>query len=131
MNDLYIIVAVLVVVVTGFFVVPFAKKKGWITKGRITGVEKALHIAEMVLQVSNIDKLDKNKAVFAFNVATQVVDYIDQLDDSLSKDDKMTLSLKVVDSIMEKYGVKPSIQEQQLINIIITEALNIAENVNK
>lgn len=127
MNDLYIMIAVLVVVVAGFFVVPFAKKKGWLTKERIAGVEKALEIAELVVQVTNIDKLDKNKTTFALNVASEVVDYVDKLDEAQSKDDKMTLSLKVIDSILEKYGVKPSIQEQQLINIIITEALNASE----
>lgn len=127
MNDLYIIVAVLVAIVAGFFVVPFAKKKGWLTKERIVGVEKALEIAELVVQVTNIDKLDKNKTTFALNVASEVVDYVDKLDDAQSKDDKMTLSSKVIDSILEKYGVKPSIQEQQLINIIINEALNISE----
>lgn len=127
MNDLYIIFGVLAVVVAGFFVVPFVKKKGWLTQDRIDGVEKALYIANLILQVSNINKLDKDKSTFVLDVASQVVDYIDQLDEAITKDDKMTLSLKVVSSILEKYGVKPSIQEQKLIEIIISESLNLAD----
>ncbi|MWV44985.1 hypothetical protein GRF59_15285 [Paenibacillus sp. HJL G12] len=127
MNELYIIVAVLAVIVAGFFVIPFAKKKGWFTKKRIDGVEKALQVADLILQVSNIDALNKQKSTFALDIASTVVHYVDKLDNAQSKDDKMTLSLKIVDNILEKYGVKPSIQEQQLINIVIAECLNIAQ----
>lgn len=43
------------------------------------------------------------------------------------KVDKLTLTLDVTDTVLKKYGVKPSVQEKELIRIIVEQSIEYAE----
>ncbi|MCM3256964.1 hypothetical protein M3664_04115 [Paenibacillus lautus] len=129
MNDLYVILIVLAAVVAGLFVVPFLKKKNIINDNSMEQVSDTFDFVRLVLDVVNVKGLDKNKANFVLDVADLAVDHVAQLYDAKDKVDKMTLSLEITESILEKYGVKPSIQEQELIRTIVERSIEYAEKM--
>lgn len=129
MNELYVILIVLAAVVAGLFVVPVLKKKNIINKDTIEQVSDTFDFVRLVLDVVNVKGLDKNKANFALDVADIASDYVARLYVANDKVDKMTLSLEITESILEKYGVKPSIQEQELIRIIVERSIEYAEKM--
>ena len=131
MNDLYVILIVLVAVVAGLFVVPVLKKKNIINDKTMEQVSDTFDFVRLVLEVVTVKGLDKNKVNFALDVADIARDYVAQLYDAKDKVDKMTLSLEITESILEKYEVKPSIQEKELIKIIVERSIEYAEKVNK
>lgn len=129
MNHLYVILIVLAAVVAGLFVVPILKKKNIINKETIVQVGDTFDFVRLVIDVLNVKGLDKNKVNFALDVADIAADYVAQLYDANDKVDKMTLSLEITESILEKYGVKPSIQEIELIRIIVERSIEYAEKM--
>lgn len=129
MNDLYVILIVLAAVVAGLFVVPILKKKNVINKDTLEQVSDTFDFVRLVIDVVNVKGLDKNKVNFALDVADIAADYVAQLYDTNDKVDKMTLSLEITERILEKYGVKPSIQEQELIRIIVERSIEYAEKM--
>nr|WP_145401402.1 hypothetical protein [Paenibacillus xylanexedens] len=121
MDNLYVIAIILAAVVGGLFVIPFAKKKGWISKDKTDGMKQMLMISRLVLDVVKTDKIDKTKTTFALDIADKVVDYVNlHLDDSV---DKRAISLRIIDDLLAKNAVIPTDSERQLIEIIIDEAL--------
>ncbi|RPK28773.1 hypothetical protein [Paenibacillus xylanexedens] len=128
MDNLYVIAIILAAIVGGLFVIPFAKKKGWISKDKTEGMKQMLMISRLVLDVVKTDKIDKSKATFALDIADKVVEYVDlHLNDNV---DKRAISLRIIDDLMVKYAVVPTDSERQLIEIAIDRALS-ASNKNK
>lgn len=121
MDNLYVIAIILAAVVGGLFVIPFAKKKGWITKDKTEGMKQMLLVTRLVLDVIKIDKLDKNKATFALDIADRVVDYVNEhMDDNV---DKRAISLRIIDDLLAKNAVVPTVSERHLIEIVIDQAI--------
>ncbi|PYE51675.1 hypothetical protein HUB98_06540 [Paenibacillus barcinonensis] len=121
MDNLYVIAIILAAVVGGLFVIPFAKKNGWITKYKTDGMKQMLLVTRLVLDVIKTDKLDKTKATFALDIADRVVDYVNEhMDDNV---DKRAISLRIIEDLLAKNAVIPTDSERQLIEIIIDEAL--------
>ncbi|ASA22791.1 hypothetical protein [Paenibacillus donghaensis] len=130
MNDIYIIGGAVLLVMTGFFVIPWLQKKGVLTSKNIETILSLSNIERLVIDILPIADQYKNKANFVLDVADEVVDYVNTyVNGTLSKDDKIALSSKIVVSICEKYGVKPSNQEMNLIEIIIEQGIRIADKV--
>lgn len=121
MDNLYVIAIILAVVAGGLFVIPVAKKKGWISKDKTEGMKQMLLVTRLVLDVIKTDKLDKTKATFALDIADRVVDYVNEhMDDNV---DKRAISLRIIDDLLNKNAVIPTVSERQLIEIVIDEAL--------
>ncbi|WP_091014563.1 hypothetical protein [Paenibacillus amylolyticus] len=121
MDNLYVIAIILAAVVGGLFVIPVAKKKGWITKDKTEGVKQMLLVTRLVLDVIKTDKLDKTKATFALDIADRVVDYVNErMDDNI---DKRAISLRIIDDLLAKNAVVPTVSERQLIEIVIDQAI--------
>ncbi|MBD8839522.1 hypothetical protein IFU39_17050 [Paenibacillus sp. CFBP 13594] len=121
MDNLYVITLILAAVVGGLFVIPFAKSKGWITKDKTEGMKQMLLVTRLVLDVIKSDKLDKTKATFALDIADRVVGYVNEhMDDNV---DKRAISLRIIDDLLAKNAVVPTVSERQLIEIVIDEAL--------
>lgn len=121
MDNLYIIAIILAAVVGGIFVIPYAKKKGWINKDKTEGMQQALMVARLVLDVINVKGLDKNKASFALDIAHIVVEHVDKhMDENV---DKRTISLEIIDELLAKYAVIPTDSQRQLIVMAIDAAL--------
>lgn len=130
MNDLYIILIVLATVVAGLFVVPFLKKKNIIKEGTMEQISDTFDFVRLILDIIDVKCLDKNKASFALDVADLAAEYIAELYQTDSKADKMAVSLEITEKILEKYGVTPSKQEQELIKIIVEQSIEYAEKMN-
>jgi len=127
MDNLYIIAIILVAVAGGLFVIPYAKKKGWINKDTTEGMQQALIVTQLVLDVINVRGLNKNKASFAIDIAELVVKYVDlHLDDNV---DKRAISLRIIDDLLAKNAVVPTDSERQLIEIIIDAALKRSDQI--
>ncbi|WP_339304653.1 hypothetical protein NST33_18775 [Paenibacillus sp. FSL L8-0435] len=121
MDNLYVIAIILAAVVGGLFVIPFAMKKGWITKDKTEGMKQMLLVTRLVLDVIKTDKLDKTKATFALDIADRVVDYVNEhMDDNV---DKRAISLRIIDDLLAKNAVVPTVSERQLIEIVIDQAI--------
>lgn len=121
MDSLYVIAIILAAVVGGLFVIPFAKKKGWIMKDKTEGIKQMLLVTRLALNVIKTDKLDKTKATFALDIADRVVDYVNEhMDDNV---DKRAISLRIVDDLLAKNAVVPTVSERQLIEIVIDQAI--------
>ncbi|WP_339194097.1 hypothetical protein MKY95_19770 [Paenibacillus sp. FSL P4-0176] len=121
MDELYIIAIILAAVAGGLFVIPFAKKKGWITKDKTEGMKQMLLVTRLALDVIKTGKLDKNKATFALDIADRVVDYVNEhMDDNV---DKRAISLRIIDDLLAKNAVIPTVSERQLIEIVIDQAI--------
>ncbi|WP_145413284.1 hypothetical protein [Paenibacillus xylanexedens] len=121
MENLYVIAIILAAVVGGLFVIPFAKKKGWISKDKTEGMKQMFMISRLVLDVIKTDKIDKTKATFTLDIADKVVDYVVlHMDDNV---DKRAISLEIIDDLLAKNAVIPTDSERRLIEIIIDEAL--------
>lgn len=121
MDNIHIIAIILAAVVGGLFVIPFAKKKGWINKDKTEGMQQALTVARLVLDVINVKGLDKTKATFALDIADKVAEYVDlHLDDNV---DKRAISLRIIDDLLAKNAVVPTDSERRLIEIVIDQAL--------
>ncbi|WP_411735148.1 hypothetical protein [Paenibacillus sp. M2] len=121
MDNLYVIAIILAAVVGGLIVIPFAKKKGWITKDKADGMKQMLLVTRLVLDVVKTDKLDKNKATFALDIADRVVDYVNEhMEDNV---DKRAISLRIIDDLLSKNAVVPTVSERQLIEIVIDQAI--------
>ncbi|MCP1185124.1 hypothetical protein [Paenibacillus sp. 1781tsa1] len=121
MDNLYVIAIILAAVVGGLFVIPFAREKGWITKDKAEGMKQMLLVTRLVLDVIKTDKLDKNKATFALDIADRVVDYVNEhMDDNV---DKRAISLRIIDDLLAKNAVIPTVSERQLIEIVIDQAI--------
>lgn len=121
MDNLYVIAIILAAVVGGLFVIPFAKKKGWITKDKTEGMKQMLLVTRLVLDVIKADKLDKTKATFALDIADRVVEYVNEhMDDNV---DKRAISLRIIDDLLAKNAVVPTVSERQLIEIVIDQAI--------
>ncbi|MBT2759827.1 hypothetical protein [Paenibacillus sp. ISL-20] len=129
MNDLYIIIIVLAAVVAGLFVVPILKKKNIINKETMEQVSDTFDFVRLVLDVVNVKGIDKNKTNFVLDIADEVATHVGKLYQANDKQDKMTLSLEITESILEKYGVKTSIQEQELIKILVERSIEYAEKM--
>jgi hypothetical protein len=128
MNDLYVISGVTLLIVAGFFVIPWAKKKGWITSKNIETIMSLANIERLVVDILPIADQYKDKTNFALDVADEVIDYVNTYaNGTLLKDDKIVLSSKIIVRICEKYGVKPSIQELKLIEIIIEQGIELSD----
>lgn len=125
MDNIYIIAIILVAVAGGLFVIPYAKKKGWINKDTTEGMQQMLLVTHLVLDVMNVRGLNKNKASFALDIAELVVKHVDlHLDDNV---DKRAISLRIIDDLLAKNAVVPTDSERQLIEIIIDAALKRTE----
>ncbi|PZT57527.1 hypothetical protein [Paenibacillus silvae] len=121
MDNLYVIAIILATVVGGLFVIPFAKKKGWINKDKTESMKQMLMISRLVLDVVKTDKIDKSKTTFALDIADKVVDYVNlHLDDSV---DKRAISLRIIEDLLAKNAVIPTDSERRLIEIVVDEAL--------
>lgn len=121
MDNLYVIAIILAAVAGGLFVIPIAKKKGWINKDKTGDIKQMLMISRLVLDVAKTDKIDNTKATFALDIADKVVDYVDlHLDDNV---DKRAISLEIIEDLLAKNAVIPTDSERQLIEIVIDEAL--------
>lgn len=121
MDNLYVIAVIITAVAGGLFVIPFAKKKGWITKDKTKGMKQMLLATRLVLDVIKTDKLDKTKATFTLDIADRVVDYVNlHLDDNV---DKRAISLRIIDDLLAKNAVIPTVSERQLIEIVIDQAI--------
>jgi Rieske Fe-S protein len=132
MNDLYIIAGATLLIVAGFFVVPWMNKKRWITIKNIETVLSLTNIERLVVDILPIADKYKEKANFVLDVAAETVEYVNAYaNGTLSEDDKIVLSLGIIDSICEHYGVKPSDQEKKLIEILVKQGLEFAGKVNK
>ncbi|WP_063563077.1 hypothetical protein [Paenibacillus sp. O199] len=127
MDNIYIIAIILVAVAGGLFVIPYAKKKGWINKDTTEGMQQMLLVTRLVLDVMNVRGLNKNKATFAIDIAELVVKYVDeQMDDNV---DKRAISLRIIDDLLAKNAVVPTDSERQLIEIIIDAALKRSDQI--
>ncbi|MFE6075806.1 hypothetical protein ACFVQB_15140 [Paenibacillus sp. NPDC057886] len=127
MDNVYIIGIILAAVAGGLFLIPFAKKKGWINKDKTDGLQQALIVTRLVLDVMNVRGLNKNKASFAIDIAELVVKYVDlHMDDNV---DKRAISLRIIDDLLAKNAVIPTDSERQLIEIIIDAALKRSEQI--
>jgi Rieske Fe-S protein len=132
MNDLYIIAGVTLLVVAGFFVIPWVNKKGWITIKNVETVLSLTNIERLVVDILPIADKYKEKANFVLDVAAETVEYVNTYaNDTLSEDDKLVLSLSVIDGICEHFGVKPNVQEKKLIGILVKQGLEFAGKVNQ
>ncbi|MBX4147491.1 hypothetical protein [Paenibacillus lautus] len=132
MNDLYIILIVLAAAVAGLFVVPALKKKrNIINKETMEQVSDTFDFVRLVLDVVNVKGIDKNKANFALDVADEVATHVGKLYEASDKVDKLKLTLEVTDTVLKKYGVEPSVQEKELIRIIVEQSIEYAEKMNK
>ncbi|PIH56953.1 hypothetical protein [Paenibacillus sp. LK1] len=127
MDNIYIIAIILAAVAGGLFVIPYAKKKGWINKEKTEGMQQMLLVTHLVLDVINVRGLNKNKASFALDIAELVVKYVDeQMEDNV---DKRAISLRIIDDLLAKNAVVPTDSERQLIEIIIDAALKRSAQV--
>ncbi|MFS0855115.1 hypothetical protein [Paenibacillus taichungensis] len=127
MDNIYIIAIILAAVAGGLFVIPYAQKKGWINKDTTEGMQQMLLVTRLVLDVMNVRGLNKNKASFALDIAELVVKYVDeQMDDNV---DKRAISLRIIDDLLAKNAVVPTVSERQLIEIIIDAALKRSEQI--
>ncbi|WP_340032467.1 hypothetical protein NSQ20_11400 [Paenibacillus sp. FSL K6-1122] len=121
MDNLYVIAIILTTVVGGLFFIPYVKSKGWITKDKTEGMKQMLLVTRLVLDVIKTDKLDKTKATFALDLADRVVDYVNEhMEDNV---DKRAISLRIIDDLLAKNAVVPTVSERQLIEIVIDQAI--------
>jgi hypothetical protein len=128
LNDLYIIAGSTLLIVAGFFIIPWLQKKGWITSKQIEQIMSLSNIERLVVDILPITQQYKDKANFVLDVANEVIDYVNTYaNGTLSKDDKIVLSLKMVKSVCEKFGAVPSVQEIELIKIIVEQGIEFAE----
>ena len=132
MNDLYIIAGITLLIVAGFFAIPWMQRKGWITNKSIEQVMSLANIERLVIDILPIADKYKEKAYFVLDVAAETIEYVNTYaNGALNEDDKMTLSLKIIDSICEHYRVKPSENEKKLIEILVKQGLEFAGKVEK
>lgn len=132
MTDIYIIGGVVLLIVAGFFVIPFIKSKGLLSDKNIKKVYDSINVVDLIIDILPITDKYKNKANFALNVADKAVDYINEYaNGTMTKDDKIVLSLKVIDSILEQYGVNASKSEFELVRIIVEQGIEYAEKIGK
>ena len=90
-------------------------------------VSDTFDFVRLVLDVVNVKGLDKNKANFALDVADEVATHVGKLYQADSKEDKMSLSLEITDSILKKMDVTPSESELKLIKIIVKQSIEHSE----
>jgi|GEM_PF-2574296 len=132
MDDLYIIVGATLLIVAGFFVIPWMNKKGWITIKNVETILSLDNIERLVVNILPIADKYKKKAYFVLDVAAETVEYVNTYaNGTLNEDDKIKLALKVIDGVCEHYGVKPSEQEKKLIEILVKQGLEFAGKINK
>ncbi|WP_342422382.1 hypothetical protein [Paenibacillus sp. FSL E2-0178] len=130
MNDLYIIAGCTLLIVAGFFIIPWLQRKSLLTSKQIEQIMSLSNIERLVIDILPIADMYKDKANFVLNLADEVIDYVNTYaNGTLSKDDKIVLSLKMIKSVCEKFGVVPSVQEIELIKIIIEQGIEFAEKV--
>jgi hypothetical protein len=126
MDNIYIIAIILAVIGGGIFVIPYAKNKGWINKDKTESVRDALYISRLLMDVVNIEGLDKTKATFALGIVDTVVEYVDTFTDE-NVDNKIA-SLDVIEKLLKEFGVSPTASERLLIEIAIEEAIKKSHN---
>ncbi|QSF43572.1 hypothetical protein [Paenibacillus tianjinensis] len=132
MTDLYIIAGAVLIVIAGFFAIPWMDKKGWITIKNVNKALSLVNVERLVVDVLPLTDKYKEKANFVLDVAAETVEYVNTYaNGTLSEDDEIKLALSVVDSICEHHGVKPSENEKKLIEILIRQGLEFAGKVNK
>ncbi|WP_342421922.1 hypothetical protein [Paenibacillus sp. FSL E2-0178] len=130
MNDLYIITGTTLLIVAGFFIIPWLQRKGLLTSKQIEQIMSLSNIERLVMEILPIANKYKDKANFVLNVADEVIDYVNTYAiGTLTKADKMTISLEVIESICEEFGVNLSIQEVELIGIIIEQGIEFSEKI--
>ncbi|WP_342423200.1 hypothetical protein [Paenibacillus sp. FSL E2-0178] len=89
------------------------------------------NIERLVIDILPIADKYKNEVNFVLNVADEVIDYVNTYaNGTMSKADKMALSLNLIQSICENFGVKLSIQEVKIIEIIIEQGIEIVDRSN-
>jgi hypothetical protein len=132
MTDLYIIVGITLLIVAGFFAIPWMNKKGWITIKNINIALSLENIERLVIDILPVADKYKEKANFVLDVAAETVEYVNTYaNGTLSEDDKIKLALKMIDGICEHYGVKPSEKEKMLIEIVVKQGLEFAGQVKQ
>ncbi|MEK4006310.1 hypothetical protein [Paenibacillus sp. FSL H3-0333] len=131
MNDLYIIVGTTLLIVAGFFIVPWLQRKGLLTSKQIEQIMSLSNIERLVVDILPIADKYKDKANFVLNVANEVIDYVNTYaNGTLSKADKMALSLKLINETCAKFNVEIKGNEQKLIKIIIELGIEFVEKKN-
>jgi hypothetical protein len=130
MNILYIIAGTTLLIVAGFFIIHWLQGKGFLTSKQMEQIMRLRNIERLAFDILPIADKYKDKANFALNVADEVIDYVNTYAiGTLTKSDKMTISLEVIESICEEFGVNLSIQEVELIGIIIEQGIEFAEKI--
>lgn len=128
MTDLYVIAGVLVLIVGGFYLIPFLKSKGVLNNKNKEQIFDALNVAEIVLAVLPIADKYKEKATFVNDIAKEVIVYVHEYaNEALTDAEKKELSIEVTNRLLEEFGVNPTEEEMKLINIIIENGLKISK----
>jgi hypothetical protein len=128
--DLYIIVGGVLLIVLSVFGIPWLEKKGLISKLNFNRAIKSVNLGQLILDILPVTDAHKNKINSYLHIASEVIDYVNTYaNETFTKDDKRSLALKILDRILKEYGVKPSISEMKLIEIIIDQSLDYAEQI--
>lgn len=123
MDYLEISIVVICVLVIGFIVFPYFKKKGWINQGSLDDAQVLLKIVDLIAKRHIQDADKKSKYVLISELTKDILDYIEKLDDTLDYDQQKELVFKTVYETLDKLKIEIGDDEKQIIEYVILRAL--------
>ncbi|QWU14473.1 hypothetical protein SAMN04487895_101783 [Paenibacillus sophorae] len=136
MENFYIAIGLaLLVFVVGFIALPFAKSKGWINKNIAIDiaekVDTGIDIVNAVVKAIEVESVNVKAVNSVLDIADIATDYVVDLIDTDNKEDKVNLSLDVVDKVFKEIGLSPTESQKNLIDIVIRQGVDFLEEKKK
>lgn len=128
MNTFYVICTVVVVVMLlGFVLLPVAKAKGWINKlfalKIAKGVDTSIDVVQAIIKAAELKKVNFGAINAVFDLADITTDFIVDLIDSEASEEKINLTLNVVDKVLKEIGITPTDAQQRMIKIVVEQGV--------
>lgn len=128
MNTIYVIYGVVVaVLLLGFGLLPVTKAKGWINKlfalKVAKGVDNSIDIVHAIIKAAELNNIKFGTVNTALDLADVTTDFIVDLIDAEATEDKINLTLNVVDQVLKEVGIIPTDAQRRLINIIVEQGV--------
>lgn len=130
--DLLLILALIVVVVVlGYILIPYFKKKGVLNDQITNTMNQLLEFASVVVNNLKTSEDVKDKATTIFEITQKVVQYVEQTMEDSSSNSKKFNAVDITTAILESIGIEINDDTQRLIEVGIESAVNAMNQIKK
>lgn len=129
MNDNLAFLFLIIGVIGAAILVRFLFKKAVLRKEVFENIDSTLEIAELIVDIVDIDEKMKNRSRFVLDLADTISEFANTY--SFGVEDKEELALRLLDELAAKFDLELDETELKLAKIIISESLKwLEKNVN-